>query len=93
MVIGKLFFLVFGAPGRSQTLKIKPNRRKGVQKRGSHFFKKNCFFLQQLTKNDFPRDPQRLLNLEKMRETILQNQILKTHGTTPQIGIMTFDGR
>ena len=68
MIIWKLFFLVFCSPGRFQILEIKPKRCKGVQKRGSHLFKKSSTFLQKLTINDSPWDPQRLPKMEKTRE-------------------------
>ena len=55
------FFSLFEPSGRPWTLKIKPKRCKGVQKRGSHLFTKNLDFIKKCVKNNLPWDPQNLL--------------------------------
>ena len=62
------FFSLFEPSGKPWTLKIKPKRCKGVQKRGSHLFKKSVTFLQKPTQIYLPWDPQRILKMEKVRE-------------------------
>ena len=59
-------FSCFLAPtGGPRPCKIKLKRCKGVQKRGSHLFKKSGIFLQTQTKNDIPWEPQRVPKIEK----------------------------
>ena len=60
-----VFSLFLSLPRGPWTLKIKPKRCKGVQKRGSHLFTRNLDFIKKCNKNDLPRDPQNLQKPEK----------------------------
>ena len=64
-----MFFVsLFAGPRRLETLKIKPKRYKGVQKRGSHLFTNKSVSGYKCAKNESPRDTKNLIKTQKNKK-------------------------